>query len=62
MGKDVCVDEELEGVRSEVMTDSEQRCGDGVAPPHYERYVGVPVEVLVEEHSEHLDGGRWGDD
>ena len=57
VGKKMCMDEKFEGVRSEVMADFEQRRCDGVASPYHHGYMWIPVEVLVEEDSQHFDGG-----
>ena len=58
----MCADEELEDIRSKVMTDFEQRRGDGIASPDDHGHMGVPVKVLVKEDSQHLDSGGWNDD
>ena len=59
--KQMCVDEEFEDIRGEMMADLEKRRGDSIAPPDYHGYLGIPAEVPVEEYSQHLDGGRRGD-
>ena len=55
------LDQEVKDFRSEVVADFEQGCGDSVASPHHHGDVRIPVQLLVEDYTQHLDSGRRRD-